>query len=325
MSKNILAIETSCDETACALYNARCGIIAERVYSQWKTHAPYGGVVPEMASRDHLQKLLRLIDSLPLTAHPPDAIAYTAGPGLASALLTGATTAQALGMGWGCQVIPVNHLEGHLLSPLLQSPPPSLPYIALLVSGGHTQLYQVIAPNTYALLGETLDDAAGEAFDKSAVLLGLDYPGGKKLEVLAKSGAPTAIRFAPPAQGKFNFSFSGIKTAVRRAVQTNANKADIAASFQQAVADGLAQQVKNALQHSGYKTFCLVGGVAQNQFIAQQLTTLTTAMGVRFVSPHPRHCGDNAAMIAVVAAHKPGQQHSGGFDVFPRWQVATTP
>ncbi len=321
MALNILAIETSCDETACALYNTEQGLLSECVYSQWKTHSLYGGVVPEIASRDHLQRLLRLIDSMPINKYPPTAIAYTSGPGLAGALLTGAATAESLAMAWQCGVIPINHLEGHLLSPLINNPTLKFPYIALLVSGGHTQIYNVHEPNNYQLLGETLDDAAGEAFDKSAILLGLRYPGGKQLEILARNGNPNAIAFSTPNQDKFNFSFSGLKSAVRREINKYSNE-DIAASFQQVVAKGLAKQVANALQLTDCKTVCAVGGVAQNKVIGTALQLTAASFNAEFFLPYKKHCSDNAAMIAIAATFKSDSPTGHGFDVHPRWQLS---
>lgn len=311
------ALETSCDETACALFDSERGLLGERIYSQWRRHAAYGGVVPELASRDHLRRLLPLADDLLRGQPRPTAVAYTAGPGLAAALLTGAATAQALAFAWEVPVVAVNHLSGHLLSPLLLPQAPPFPYVALLVSGGHTQLWQVESPTAQHLLGATLDDAAGEAFDKSAVLLGLGYPGGARLERLAAQGDVSALTLPSPAQNKCDFSFSGLKTAVRRAVPKHA-AADVAAAFQHAAAGGLARQFQNAIRRCRVTDAVVVGGVAQNRFLQRALTAAAAAADARCHIPPPRHCGDNAAMIAV-AAQFGRQVTAGGFDVHPRW------
>ena len=280
------ALETSCDETACALFDTARGLLGERVFSQWRRHAAYGGVVPELASRDHLRRLLPLIDDLLRGQPRPTAVAYTAGPGLASALLTGAATAQALAFAWELPVVAVNHLTGHLLSPLLLPDPPPFPYVALLVSGGHTQLWQVESGNTQHLLGATLDDAAGEAFDKSAVLLGLGYPGGARLERLAAKGDAAALTLPSPAQGKCDFSFSGLKTAVRRATEAEQHTAaDIAAVFQQAAAAGLARQFGNAIRRCKVGQAVVVGGVAQNRHLQRVLKETAEGAGAQFHAP----------------------------------------
>ena len=320
----ILAIETSCDETACALLDSERGLLAEQIYSQWRRHAAYGGVVPEMASRDHLARLLPMVDAILKEQPRPTAIAYTAGPGLAGALLTGAATAQALALAWRLPVIAVNHLAGHLLSPLLLATPPIFPYLALLVSGGHTQLWLVEGGAQYRCLGDTLDDAAGEAFDKSAVLLGLGYPGGARLERLAATGNESALTLPSPAQNRYDFSFSGLKTAVRRAVDKGYQKADIAAAFQRAVAHGLARQVRQAVADCGVTQVAVVGGVAQNKYLYQVLAAACAEQQAACIAPHKRHCGDNAAMIAVAARY--GEPTAaGGFDVYPRWNPDTLP
>lgn len=321
----IFAIESSCDETACALYDSdRKHLLAHRIHSQWRRHAPYGGIVPELASRDHLRRLLPMAHDILSRHPPPDAIAYTAGPGLAGALLAGATTAQALAFAWNLPVIPTNHLEGHLLSPHLLAAPPPFPYIALLASGGHTQLWRVRAPGDYHLMGDTMDDACGEAFDKSATLLGLGYPGGARLEQLAKRGTPTALTLPSPAQNAYDFSFSGLKTAVRRAVQQGHAAADIAAAFQHAVSDGLTRQLRRAIAAHGARHAAIVGGVAQNRHLQTALIAAAATQNAACHIPHPHHCGDNAAMIAVAAAHH-SPIPAGGFDIHPRWDPGTPP
>lgn len=317
----ILAVETSCDETACALL-ADGRIVGERIYSQWRRHAPFGGVVPELAARDHLRRLLPMLAEL-LTAEglSPTHLAYTRGPGLASALLAGATLANALAFAWNIPVIAVNHLTGHLLSPRLTQADFAFPYLALLVSGGHTQLWEVQSGKQFCLLGTTLDDAAGEAFDKTAVLLGLGYPGGAALEKLAATGDSRHFTLPNPAQDRLNFSFSGLKSAVRRLTQRHPdNQADIAAAFQQAAATGLAQQAAAALRQSGLSRLAVVGGVAQNHVVWQHLQQhCGTAQLCR---PAPVHCGDNAAMIALAALSQLPEAalEAGNFSVSPRWQ-----
>lgn len=303
----ILGIETSCDETACALYcrNTR-RIAGEWVRSQARQHAAYGGVVPELAARDHLGHLLPAIDRLLAGAQAtPAAVAYTQGPGLAASLLAGAATACALAYAWGVPTIAVNHLTGHLLSPLLRYPRLPFPHLCLLVSGGHTQLWQLDAADRHTRLGTTIDDAAGEAFDKTAVLLGLNYPGGARLEQLARHGRADTVALPAPVVGGYDFSFSGLKTAVRRQVEKHAAApADIAASFQAVVAVGLARQVAAACRATGIAHLTAVGGVARNNAIARALRATAKQYGGQFYRPHPRHCSDNAAMVALAAAYQ---------------------
>ena len=327
----ILAIETSCDETACALMTNGV-LVDERVYSQWRRHAAYGGVVPELASRDHLRRLLPMIDDL-LTSRQihPTHIAYTRGPGLASALLTGATIANALAFAWNLPVIAVNHISGHILSPFIASPDFAYPYLALLITGGHTQMWQVNSATVFDLLGETLDDAAGEAFDKTAVLLNLGYPGGAKLEKLAANGDDSCFALPSPAQKNLNFSFSGLKTTVRRLIEQHPqNDANIAASFQKTVAEGLARQVARALHERQLTRLAVVGGVAQNHTVWNLLQQQCDKDKVHLCRPNLRHCGDNAAMIAMAAflQHSPPPATATAtitdsrysFDINPRWQ-----
>ena len=296
----ILALETSCDETACA-FLAGGRVIGERVYSQWRRHQRYGGVVPELASRDHLRRLLPLTaELLSECGMHPTAIAYTSGPGLASALLSGATLANALAFAWSLPAVPVNHLHGHLMSPRLSRPDFAFPYMSLLVSGGHTQLWLVKSARDCRLLGETMDDAAGEAFDKTAILLGLGYPGGAKLEKLASKGDSTRFHLPSPAQKEMRFSFSGLKSAARRLVEQHPNSSsDIAAAFQRAACEGLALQSSRALKHHKTPRLAIVGGVAQNNALWQTIQRHCT--GVDLHRPPPSHCGDNAAMIALSA------------------------
>ena len=316
----ILAVETSCDETACAVW-ADGKITGERVYSQWRRHRPFGGVVPELASRDHLRRLLPLLSELlDECGKKPDYLAYTAGPGLAGALLAGATTANALAFAWQIPALAVNHLTGHILSPLLSRPGFAFPYIALLISGGHTQLWRAKAADNLELLGETLDDAAGEAFDKTAVLLGLEYPGGAKLEKLAAKGELGKFSLPSPAQKNLDFSFSGLKSAARRLAEKHPHcGADIAAAFQAAAAEGLAKQAARALQKTGANRIAVVGGAAQNNTVWRALQKHCAGAEVR--RPKPAHCGDNAAMIALAAALAPKKPPSNyAFNIYPRWR-----
>lgn len=323
MEKIILSFETSCDETACALFSGRRGLLGERVYSQWRHHSAYGGVVPELAARDHLQRILPMADDL-LHAHSPirpTCLAYTAGPGLASSLLVAAAVARSLSFAWRIPANAVNHLEGHILSPLLSHPDFTFPYVALLISGGHTQLWLAKACGRYQLLGATLDDAAGEAFDKTSVLLGLGYPGGGAVEKLAAIGNAKRFSLPSPAQPDLNFSFSGLKTAVRRLAEKYPMAfADIAASFQIAVARGLAAQSKLALAKTGTSRLAVVGGVAQNNVVAEALSSLTK----RLVRPLPKHCADNAAMIALAVSVKHIQART-DFAINPLWQPDDMP
>lgn len=323
----ILAIETSCDETACALYDRpQQTLVGEWVRSQAQ-HRAYGGVVPELAARDHLAHLLPAIDEL-LRAAPapnatrPAAIAYTAGPGLAAALLLGASLANALAFAWNIPAIAVSHLDGHIASPRLRYPNLPYPHLCLLVSGGHTQLWRVNGVGEHTRLGSTLDDAAGEAFDKVAVLLGLGYPGGARLEQLAKNGNPAAIQFSSPAQGDYDFSFSGLKTAVMRRVthpaESKLTPADIAAGFQAVVAAGLAQQVQKAMQAHNITHLTAVGGVARNNTIAAALRAAAHAQGGQFYRPHAKHCSDNAAMVALAAAHMQAQPATYAYTINPK-------
>lgn len=322
----ILALETSCDETACAIYARGRGIIGEAVRSQAARHKPYGGVVPELAARDHLRALpLMTASLLKETRAAPTHIAHTAGPGLASALLAGAASASALAFARGVPSVAVNHLEGHILSPLLAQPDLPFPYTALLISGGHTQLWRATAPRQYQLLGATMDDSAGEAFDKTALLLGAGI-NGADLEKLAAKGDAMRFKLPSPAQKDLRFSFSGLKTAARRLHEKHPRaRADIAAAMQHAVAEGLAKQSRLALSQTGDKVLAAVGGAAQNKTIAAALSSAAKQKGARLTTPHPRHCGDNAAMIALTADHiitdpaaHPNKNYA--FRINPRWQ-----
>ena len=307
---NILGIETSCDETGVALYSTEHGLLAEALHSQVDLHAVYGGVVPEIASRDHVRRLLPLIRQVLADAglERPDAIAYTAGPGLVGALMVGGGMAAGLGVAWDCPVVPVHHMEGHLLAPMLEDEPPEFPFLALLVSGGHSMLIAVRAMGDYELLGTTLDDAVGEAFDKTAKLLGLGYPGGPALAALAEDGDDTAFDFPRPMLNRpgHDFSFSGLKTAVMIEVRQaeergdlEARKADIAASFQRACVDTLVGKSIRAAKSAGLDRIVIAGGVGANLCLRED-------MGKRFPGdvfyPRLAWCTDNGAMIAVAGA-----------------------
>jgi N6-L-threonylcarbamoyladenine synthase len=306
----VLGLETSCDETGVALYDTDKGLLAERLHSQVDLHAAYGGVVPEIASRDHLRRLLPLIGETLAEARVsrPDAVAYTAGPGLVGALMVGAGMANGLGMAWGCPVIPVHHMEGHLLAPMLEDDPPDYPFLALLVSGGHTMLVWVESLGAYEVLGSTLDDAVGEAFDKTAKLLGLGYPGGPALARLAEEGDDAAYAFPRPMLDRpgFDFSFSGLKTAVMlKAREAEASgglaaaKADIAASFQRAAVDTLVTRTLKAAGEKAAARVVVAGGVGANLLLRE-------ALAERFPGsvyyPRLRYCTDNGAMIAIAGA-----------------------
>jgi N6-L-threonylcarbamoyladenine synthase len=302
----VLGIETSCDETAVALYEAGRGLLAQQIYSQVALHAPYGGVVPELASRDHLRKLLPMLRKMldDCAARSVDGIAYTSGPGLVGALLVGGAVARSLAYAWEVPCIGVHHMEGHLLAPLLEPDPPAFPFLALLVSGGHTLLARVAGLGEYEIIGNTLDDAAGEAFDKTAKLLGLGYPGGPELASLARHGRPGVMRFPRPLTERpgLDFSFSGLKTAVVVALRDRPldeqDRADAALAFEEAVVDTLAIKCERALVETGAATLVVAGGVGANRRLRTRLAALGARLGVRVAYPRPEFCTDNAAMIA---------------------------
>ena len=304
----VLGIETSCDETGIALYAARAGLLAHRLYSQSDLHARYGGVVPELASRDHVRKTLPLIREVLAEARmaPSDlgGVAYTAGPGLIGALLVGAAIGRSLAWSLGVPAIGVHHMEAHLLAPMLEPEPPEFPFVALLVSGGHTQLFRVDGVGRYALLGESLDDAAGEAFDKTAKLLGLGYPGGPAVEKLAREGQAGRFRFPRPMTNRpgLDFSFSGLKTYALNTLREHGadgqTKADIARSFSDAVVDTLAIKCRRALKKTGLNCLVAAGGVSANTALRIRLAEIAEEMRARVVYPRPAFCTDNGAMIA---------------------------
>ena len=334
----ILGIETSCDETGVAIYDEEKGLIANQLHTQIALHADYGGVVPELASRDHIRKLAPLLQAAlqeaHLTAKGIDGIAYTSGPGLVGALLVGSTVARSLAYAWNVPAIGVHHMEGHLLAPMLEENPPHFPFVALLVSGGHTQLVRVDGVGRYELLGESIDDAAGEAFDKTAKLLGLDYPGGAALARLALNGTPNRFAFPRPMTDRpgLDFSFSGLKTfaanTLHQVIQeegelTEQSKADIAYAFQEAVVDTLAIKCKRALKQTGLKRLVIAGGVSANKQLRQTLAELMQQLGGEVFYPQPQFCTDNGAMIAYAGflRLKQGQQQDLAIEVRPRWAM----
>ncbi len=337
----VLGIESSCDETGVAVYDTALAgasaLRAHQVYSQIALHAEYGGVVPELASRDHVRKLLPLLrqtlDEAGLKVGDLDGVAYTAGPGLVGALLVGASVARALAWGLDIPAIGVHHMEGHLLAPLMENDPPQPPFVALLVSGGHTQLVAVEAIGRYRLLGETLDDAAGEAFDKTAKMMGLPYPGGPQLAALAEAGTPGRFRFARPMTDRpgLDFSFSGLKTQVllawRGSDQTETTRHDIARGFEDAVVDTLAIKCERALDAAESDILVVAGGVGANRRLRARLQTMATRRGGRVCFPRPELCTDNGAMIAFAGALRlqAGQQGDAAVHVTPRWDMASLP
>lgn len=337
----VLGIETSCDETGVAVYDTAlagaAGLRAHAVYSQIALHAEYGGVVPELASRDHVRKLLPLVRQTlaeaGLGVDDIDGVAYTAGPGLVGALLVGAGVARSLAWALDKPAIGVHHMEGHLLAPLMEDDPPEAPFVALLVSGGHTQLVAVEAIGRYRLLGETLDDAAGEAFDKTAKLMGLPYPGGPQLAALAETGTPGAYKFARPMTDRpgLDFSFSGLKTQVlmawRDSDQSGKTRADIARGFEDAVVDTLAIKCERALDEAGCNVLVVAGGVGANKRLRAKLADSAARRGGRVCFPRPALCTDNGAMIAFAGALRlqAGQHDGAEVNVTPRWDMATLP
>ena len=333
----VLGIESSCDETGIALYDSAAGLLSHALHSQVAMHAEYGGVVPELASRDHIRRVVPLLrDALARagrTLADVDAVAYTRGPGLAGALLVGCAFAEALALALDKPTMPVHHLEGHLLSPLLSADPPEFPFIALLVSGGHTQLMKVTGVGEYELLGETLDDAAGEAFDKSAKLLGLPYPGGALLSKLAESGDPGRYGLPRPMlhSGDLNFSFSGLKTAVLTLVReqgetlTEPFRADAARAFQEAIVEVLVKKSMKAMKQTGLRRLVVAGGVGANRQLRSTLDAEAKRRRLRVHYPELEFCTDNGAMIALagalrLAAGSPVKP-AGAFAVQPRWPL----
>ncbi|WP_387465455.1 tRNA (adenosine(37)-N6)-threonylcarbamoyltransferase complex transferase subunit TsaD [Photorhabdus sp. RM323S] len=333
----VLGIETSCDETGIAIYDDQAGLLANQLYSQIKLHADYGGVVPELASRDHIRKTVPLIQAAlkeaGLTRKDIDAVAYTAGPGLVGALLVGATIGRSLAFAWDVPAIPVHHMEGHLLAPMLEDNSPEFPFVALLVSGGHTQLISVTGIGEYELLGESIDDAAGEAFDKTAKLLGLDYPGGPLLSNMAQKGEAGRFVFPRPMTDRpgLDFSFSGLKTFASNTIRNNSDdeqtRADIAHAFEDAVVDTLAIKCKRALEQTGFKRLVMAGGVSANFTLRTRMKEVMAKLGGEVFYARPEFCTDNGAMIALAGMIrlKGGVSDALGVTVKARWPLSELP
>jgi len=336
----ILGIETSCDETGVALYDSERGLLADALFSQIDLHRIYGGVVPELASRDHVKRLVPLMREVFARAGVAegdvDGIAYTAGPGLVGALLVGGACAKALAFGWGVPALGVHHMEGHLLAPMLEERPPAFPFVALLVSGGHTQLVRVDGIGRYQLLGESLDDAAGEAFDKTAKLMGLPYPGGPEIARLAQSGEPGRFVFPRPMTDRpgLDFSFSGLKTSVLNAWQQAGGaemdaqtRCDIALGFEHAVVETLTIKCRRALKASGLKTLVIAGGVSANQRLRESLERMARGLKGELFYARPAFCTDNGAMIAYAGCQRllAGQRDSAGIEARARWPMEQLP
>jgi len=336
----VLGIETSCDETGVAIYDSEQGLLGDALYSQVKMHAEYGGVVPELASRDHVRKLLPLLDETFAKAGiekgDVDAIAYTSGPGLIGALMVGASTGRSIALAWGKPAIGVHHMEGHLLAPMLEDNPPQFPFVALLVSGGHTQLVRVDGIGQYELLGESLDDAAGEAFDKAAKMLGLDYPGGPLIARHAAQGDRQRFRFPRPMTDRpgMDFSFSGLKTFTLNTSNDHRDAegkidpqtvCDIAAAFEEAVVDTLAIKCRRALQATGFKQLVIAGGVSANQRLRERLEVMVEKERSELFYARPEFCTDNGAMIAFAGCQRllVGQQSNLVITTKPRWPLDT--
>jgi N6-L-threonylcarbamoyladenine synthase len=329
----VLGVETSCDETGAAIYDSEKGLLAHTLYSQVDMHAEYGGVVPELASRDHVRKTIPLIEAVlaesGLKKTDIDGIAYTAGPGLVGALMVGAAIARSMAFAWNIPAVGVHHMEGHLLAPMLEASPPPFPFVALLVSGGHTQLVKVERMGSYEILGDTLDDAVGEAFDKTAKLLGLSYPGGAALAKLAEKGKAGRFQFPRPMVDRpgLEFSFSGLKTSAVNTVAgvtlDDQTRCDIAHAFQEAVIDTLVIKCQRALQLTGFKTLVVAGGVGANHYLRQRLQTLMESENGLVFFPRHEFCTDNGAMIAYVGCQRllAGQKNDLKIKVFPRWEI----
>lgn len=338
----VLGIETSCDETGIALYDSSRGLLADRIYSQVEMHADYGGVVPELASRDHIRKTLPLIKQVladaNLTKADINAIAYTAGPGLVGALLVGAAIAEAIALALAIPSIAVHHMEGHLLAPMLEAEPPEFPFLGLLVSGGHTQLVAVKGIGEYQILGESVDDAAGEAFDKAAKMLGLDYPGGPRIAALAaQAGSDAVYRFPRPMTDRpgLDFSFSGLKTYTLTTIQKikadrsleQSDKIEVARAFEDAVVDTLTIKCRRALEQSGLSTLVIAGGVSANLRLRQALESMTTSLRAKTYYARQEFCTDNGAMIAYAGCQRllAGQSDGLSITVRPRWPMDQLP
>ena len=334
----VLGIETSCDETGVAIYDSEVGLLADCLYSQVEIHAKYGGVIPELASRDHIRKTLPLIEEViekaGIDASEIEGVAYTAGPGLVGALLVGAAIGRTLGMAWDVPTIGVHHMEGHLLAPMLEPEPPEFPFVALLVSGGHTQLVKVGGIGLYELLGESLDDAAGEAFDKVGKMLGLPYPGGPHVAKLAQSGDPARFNFPRPMINRpgLDFSFSGLKTYVRNTITSlrdesgelaEQDAADIARAFEEAVVNTLSIKCRRALEETGYKKLIIAGGVSANLRLREVLEEAMAKVDGRLFYAQLKYCTDNGAMIAYAGCQRllAGERDDLEIRAQPRWSL----
>ncbi len=329
----VVGIESSCDETGVAIYDSEEGLLADGLYSQVTLHEQYGGVVPELASRDHVRKTLPLLREVMAEAQTSaaaiDGVAYTAGPGLVGALLVGAAIGHGMAWALGVPAIAVHHMEGHLLAPMLEAKPPAFPFVALLVSGGHTQLVRVEGVGAYEVLGGTVDDAVGEAFDKTAKMLGLGYPGGPAIARLAEQGRPDRFRFPRPMTNRpgLDFSFSGLKTFAlntwREHRHDEQTRSDIARAFQDAVVDTMAIKCKRVLGQTGLKRLVVAGGVSANVTLRQRLAELTHALNAEVFYPRPAFCTDNGAMIAYAGFRRleAGQREPLAFGVKPRWPL----
>ncbi|GGX45461.1 tRNA (adenosine(37)-N6)-threonylcarbamoyltransferase complex transferase subunit TsaD [Saccharospirillum salsuginis] len=333
----VLGIETSCDETGVALYDSERGLLAHTLFSQVAMHAEFGGVVPELASRDHVRKLVPLIRKVFDMAEVPfgevDGVVYTAGPGLIGALMVGASVARSLAWTWDVPALGVHHMEGHLLAPMLEDRPPRFPFVALLVSGGHTMLVDVQGVGQYRILGESLDDAAGEAFDKTAKMMGLPYPGGPMLSKLADQGKPGVFEFPRPMVDRpgMDFSFSGLKTAVRLKVAEHAVDetvpeevmADIACGFQEAVIDTMVIKCRRALKETGHRALVIAGGVSANRRLREKLAAMAEERHCKLFYPRLEFCTDNGAMIAYAGCQRllAGQRSDLGIEVRARWPL----
>jgi len=333
----VLGIETSCDETGVAIYDSERGLLAHTLFSQVAMHAEFGGVVPELASRDHVRKLVPLIrkvfDMAELSFGDVDGVVYTAGPGLIGALMVGASVARSLAWTWDVPALGVHHMEGHLLAPMLEDRPPRFPFVALLVSGGHTMLVDVRGVGEYRILGESLDDAAGEAFDKTAKMMGLPYPGGPMLSKLADQGKPGVFEFPRPMVDRpgMDFSFSGLKTAVRLKVAEHTVDetvpddvmADIACGFQEAVVDTMVIKCRRALKETGHRALVIAGGVSANRRLREKLAAMAEDRRCKLFYPRLEFCTDNGAMIAYAGCQRllAGQQSDLGIEVKARWPL----
>ncbi|EKF74625.1 glycoprotease family protein [Alcanivorax hongdengensis A-11-3] len=333
----VLGIESSCDETGVAIYDTEKGLLGQALFSQIDMHARYGGVVPELASRDHVRRVLPLIrqvmDEAQTGAEQLDGVAYTAGPGLAGALLVGAGVARSLAFGWGIPAVAVHHMEGHLLAPLLEDEAPDFPFVALLVSGGHSLLLDARGLGDYAIIGESVDDAAGEAFDKAAKMMGLGYPGGPRIAALAQQGNPGRFRFPRPMTDRpgLDMSFSGLKTFTLNTINdlggaealSEQDRADVARAFEDAAVDTLVIKCRRAVEQTGHRRLVMAGGVSANGTLRERLASQMDKRGVRVFYPAPQYCTDNGAMIAFAGALRlqAGEQAALPIEVRARWPL----